>query len=247
MMRATLGLALLVACQSAAHRPRPRGRADARAAAVAHAMLAALGGDDALSKVERIEFDFAVVTNGSKTHSVRHRWDVAKHTDEVTWRSRDGKALRARVDLSTKRGEAWKNRVKLGGDEAREALSDAFGRWTNDTYWLLAPYKVRDPGVRLTSEGEETVGGKTTDVLRLRFDHVGLTPGDTYRMYVDRESKRVVRWDFVLENEPAGAEPHGWTWTDWKRHGPLWLATDRVRDGGTTVLRMENLRVTPRS
>lgn len=245
-MNRLLVLVLGLACSSREPpRPRPRGRADARAAAVADQVLERLGGADALSKVSRITFDFAVVTKGAKTHSVHHAWDVAHRSDEVTWRSRDGKALRAKVDLRTKEGDAWKNRAKLAGAERREALDDAFARWTNDTYWLLAPYKIRDPGVVLTHEGEEAVDGKPVDVLRLRFENVGLTPGDTYRMYVDRASHLVVRWDFVLEGESG--EPKAWNWTEWRAHGPIWLAGDRVRDGGETIIRMEGLSVVPRS
>ena len=59
----------------------------------------------------------------------------------------------------------------LEGAELSEYLTLATRVWTGETYWLLAPYKLRDPGAILTYEGEETEGG----VVR---DQSGLPAGD---------------------------------------------------------------------
>ena len=48
-------------------------------------------------------------------------------------------------------------------------LDDAHGAWINDSYWLVMPYKLLDPGVRLRHLGERTTSeGETADVLGAR-------------------------------------------------------------------------------
>ena len=56
-----------------------------------------------------------------------------------------------------------------GGAKPRSSLERAYGAWVNDTYWLLMPYKLRDPGVNLAYDGEETLDGQTYDKLLLTF------------------------------------------------------------------------------
>ena len=46
----------------------------------------------------------------------------------------------------------------------------------NDAYWLLMPYKMRDPGVVLTLAGAEKKGEDAWDKVLLTFEGVGLTP-----------------------------------------------------------------------
>lgn len=85
----------------------------------------------------------------------------------------------------------------------RKILETGYGRFINDTYWLLMPLKMRDPGVNLDYEGEKTIGKQTYDVVKLTFDNVGLTPGDTYWVYVNRETHLIDRWEYILEGEAS--------------------------------------------
>ena len=45
--------------------------------------------------------------------------------------------------------------------EAEEVPGEAYGTWVNDTYWLLMPYKMKDPGVMLAHDGEPKEGNAT--------------------------------------------------------------------------------------
>ena len=75
------------------------------------------------------------------------------------------------------------------GEEKKKLLETAYGRFINDTYWLLAPWKVFDPGVHRDFDGEKTgPDGALCDVIRLSFDNVGLTPKDVYWLWVTREA-----------------------------------------------------------
>ena len=113
-----------------------------------------------------------------------------------------------------------------------EAALKAWGGFVNDSYWLIAPCKVNDPGVSraVTEDG----------ALTLSFDAVGLTPGDQYTLRVD-EVGRVTGWSFVLQSEREG----DFTWTQHQDFGPLNLSLHRATADGGTVIRFEGVSVSP--
>jgi DNA-binding beta-propeller fold protein YncE len=117
----------------------------------------------------------------------------------------------------------------------------AYGRFINDTYWLLMPWKWLDDGVNLTYEGERQVDGRTYDVVLLTFDTgVGLTSGDRYWGFVSRETGLMDRWEYVLQKEdgsPGDGAPTAWTWGGWRdAGGGVRLATRKERIGGEKPL-----------
>ena len=160
-------------------------------------------GGDQWGKVSRIRFTFNVIgADGKPAMVAAHDWDVRRGTDTVNWQ---GKTVT--VDLNGKHDE---------GD-----AKAAFGRWTNDSYWLLMPTKLLDGGVKLESKGQQDVEGKKYDVLHMSFEHVGMTPGDQYNLYVDPETHLVQRWDYM----PAPEKKTTGTWEDYQQFGPLKLST----------------------
>jgi hypothetical protein len=129
-------------------------------------------------------------------------------------------------NLADKTGQVWLNGQPVQGERAKELLENAYGAWINDTYWLLMPYKLKDPGVTLSYAGEEKGDGGTWDKLLLTFDSVGLTPKDKYWVYVNRDSHLVDRWDYVLKGEKV--PPTTWEWKKWDRHGKVMYSSERV-------------------
>ncbi len=115
-------------------------------------------------------------------------------------------------------------------------LERAYGRFINDTYWLLMPVKMMDPGVTRTYVADSSMGGM--DVLRLSFDAVGLTPGDQYWVYVDKNTGRVERWAFLLQGHPRDHVPQPIRWTDYKSFqtpaGTIELSERKTRNGSVT-------------
>ncbi len=131
--------------------------------------------------------------------------------------------------------------------EARDAqLKNAYGRFINDSYWLLAPWKIFDPGVRLAYDGEKPcpdgTGGGSCDVLKVWFENVGLTPKDIYWLWITREGRRMVAWQYLLNG--AEEAPTMALWKDWKNYGGILLATEKPMVGKPAVIRFENLSVT---
>lgn len=185
---------------------------------IAGQVLEALGGKEAWDQTRFIRFSFA----GRRTH----HWDKWTGRHRLEGQTPEGKPYVVLSNLNTKEGGAWIDGQKAEGDQKKEWLERAYGAWINDTYWLLMPYKLRDPGVRLSLAGEEKQDGKTWDKLLLSFDKVGLTPKDRYWVYVNRESGLVDRWDYILKGEAK--PPSTFTWEGWKAYGRIKLPNDHV-------------------
>ncbi len=195
------------------------GAADAKAAQVADHLMQALGGKQAFDKVRYLRFRFAGFRN--------HHWDKWTGRHRVEFTNRGGEHFVFLENVNTREGRGWKNGVELTGAEAKEGLERAYGTWINDTYWLLAPYKLRDPGVNLSYAGEETLDGKVYDKLHLTFDSVGLTPKDQYWMWVNRDTGLVDQWSYILQDFAPDRPATVWKWTDWKSYGGIKLASGR--------------------
>lgn len=212
-----------------------RGTADERSAAVAERLMTALGGRETWDRTRFISFGFA----GRRSHW----WDKHTGRHRLEGQDREGRRYVVLHDVVSREGRAWLDGEPLEGDPLAEMLENAYGAWINDTYWLAAPYKLRDPGVRLAWEREETIDGRTHDVVRLEFGEVGLTPGDRYWMFVDRDSGLVSRWAYVLEHQPADAEPTVWRWEGWQRYGEVMLTPERYRMGDDRNLSLAPIAV----
>jgi hypothetical protein len=188
-----------------------------------------LGGAEAWEATRYLVFEFAGVR--------RHWWDryTGRHRLEGTTEEGEHYVVLHDVHDAGESGRAWVSGEAVVSDRADELVRSAYAAWVNDSFWLISPFKLRDPGVRLERAGEETVDGVTYDKLHLSFENVGLTPGDQYWMYVHPETGRVERWAYVLESQEP--PPTVWEWLDWERYGPgILLSSRRVREGDGRTL-----------
>jgi hypothetical protein len=183
---------------------------DAKAQQLAHDVWKASGGEN-WPKITRLQFTFVVEQDGNERARVVHDWDVRKGTDHVKWK---GKEVTA----------------SLANPPQDEEGKAAYARWVNDSYWLLAPLKVLDPGVKLAHEGTKEIDGTACEVLRLSFDQVGLTPTDQYVLYIDPQTKLLRAWDFVAD---SGKVTSG-TWEKYEDFAGLQLATEH-KFGGSMI------------
>ncbi len=153
----------------------------------------------------------------------RHVWD--KWTGRIRFEQGDLTVLMNVVD---KNGRAWQSRVEVTeADSLDILLQKGYRAWINDSYWMFMPYKLKDSGVTLKHKGVgTTIDGAPADILTLTFDGVGVTPQNKYDVYVDRNSKQVVQWDFfsaATDTESRFQIP----WANWQPHGRIWLSADR--------------------
>jgi hypothetical protein len=212
-----------------------RGAADPEAAALAERVLEALGGEAAWREARFLRFGFA----GRRQHA----WDRATGRHRVEGETQEGEEYVVIHDLDTREGRVWVAGEEVTGERATELLENAYGAWVNDTYWLLMPYKLRDPGVTLAHGGTREIEGTEYGVLTLSFAGVGLTPGDRYWAYVHPQSGQMDYWAFRLESMPADAEPVLWRWADWQTHAGIRLASRREQVGGDRALELSPIEV----
>ena len=189
----------------------------AKAQQLATDLWKASGGEN-WAKVKEVHFTFAVEQEGKPLFSAQHVWNVAGGTDEVKWKDKQGKDHQVTASLTT----------PPSNDEGKAG----YARWVNDSYWLLAPLKIRDRGVNVEAGGPKDLNGVTCETMRLKFDKVGLTPSDQYIFYVDPKTKLPVAWDYIPESG-TGIQA---TWEKFQTFGGLNLATEHNFNGKTIKL-----------
>ncbi len=207
---------------------------DEAAIVTADRLLSALGGAEAWAATRNLVFTFAVARGDTELTRRTHFWDRVSGRHRVEGIDRNQNAFVVIHNLA----DSTLMLATVGGEPVEEPERRALIRehaqamWVNDTYWLLMPYKLKDPGVHLAYEGTKSEGDRTWDVIHMRFDRVGLTPGDQYWAYVNRETGLMDRWAFRLESMPPDAEPRQFDWMNWRRYGRILLSDAKVAVGG---------------
>lgn len=208
---------------------------ETRARLLAEQSFEAMGGRDAFAATRYFRFNFF----GFRTH----HWDSHSGDHRLEGKTRDGDSYVVLHNINSKKGSAWLNGEPLADDALGEWLERAYGAWVNDVYWLLMPYKLLDPGVNLTYDGEETLDGVVYDKVLLTFESVGLTPGDRYWAYLNRETGLMDRWAYFLEDWKEDQKPTQWLWTDWDRYGKILLSPRRFNPDGEREALLSDLAV----
>lgn len=220
---------LLLLSLASAPRTARAAEGDPAALELAQHVIEALGGAERWEALRGLRWSFGAEVNDTLRNERRHAWD--KHTGwhRVEGRTRDGGTFCFIHNIHTGEGQAWMNGHTIEGDSLATLLARAKSLWINDTYWMLMPYKLLDPGVHLTLEKPVTENGVTYDRLALSFEAgIGETPDDRYWVWIERGTHRVHRWEMVLTGrEPP---PVAYTWEGWEEHAGLWFPTAHRRD-----------------
>jgi hypothetical protein len=229
MKRTHAILLVLLTCLAPVPGRAATADSDPRAVKVAEDVMHALGGHERWNALPGLRWSFGASRHDTVLTSRRHAWNKLTGQHRVEGRMRDGSPFVIVHALGdSTRGAAWVNGHAIEGDSLRKLVRRAHAMWVNDSYWFLMPYKMLDPGVHL---GLEAAGADTLanmDCVTLRFDQVGLTPGDRYWVFVNRRTHRVERWNAWLQGQPGPASMLS-TWEGWEPHDGLWFPT-RHRD-----------------
>lgn len=222
--------------------PRAMGEADAKAAAVAKQLSDAMGGQRTWDVLPYFRFDFVVVRDGKEVARFKHWWDKRNGRCRVEGPDDKGRTVTAIFTLKDKKGKSFTEGI-VDTDPANIAgiIQNGYERWVNDTYWIIMPFKLRDPGTHLKYVRlQKGRGGSDHDVLQLSFNAgVGLTPGDKYTLYVNRSTHLLDRWQMMLQGRKP--PPDASTWEGWTQVGPVKLALMHKLQGKPVEIRFDNV------
>jgi hypothetical protein len=209
------------------------GASDQAALVLVDKMIEAMGGSAAWQNARYLRFDWVIEREGQPPGVVRHLWDRLEDRYRVEWQDRDGKQLVALFYVSTRTGTIYVNGEPARDEDAQKYLDLAYGRFINDTYWLLMPWKLKDPGVNLRYVGPTQVDGQPYQLLHASFEAVGLTPGDQYWAYINPKTHVMDRWAYFLESfegTPSLEKATSWNWRRWEDvGGGVRLAREKLR------------------
>ncbi|WP_430966913.1 hypothetical protein [Spongiimicrobium sp. 2-473A-2-J] len=202
LARALLGLGILLLFTYAVlyvlcHEPRPELEASFEADMLANKMLKAVG-NEAYKNTRYLEWSFR---NGAH----QFLWDKTKGVAQVTWS--DKKVV---LDLNdTAKSMAYQNTGLVRGDRAEKLIKKATALFNNDSFWLVAPFKVFDPG---TQRGVVLMEDGSRGLL-VTYSSGGDTPGDTYlwKLRQDGFPESYQMWVSII---PIGGVEA--SWDDWQ-------------------------------
>ncbi|WCO00334.1 hypothetical protein [Psychroserpens ponticola] len=151
---------------------------------------------DAYKATDFIEFTFK-----NRHH---FKWNKTKNTCEVYWKN-----IKVDLDLvNHDNSNVFINELEYKQPDAHDYIHKAEGYFNNDTFWLVAPYKVFDEGV--TRKLVKTESNR--DALLVTYNSGGSTPGDSYLWHFDDSGKpkSFQLWVDILPINGLEA-----SWTDW--------------------------------
>ena len=178
--------------------PRPQGISGDEADALAKEMQTALN-QSAYDSVKVLRWNFKGMH--------QYVWDKANETVEVSWAE-----TRVELNLKTMSGVVYvSENLKSDEGEVKQAISYFY----NDSFWVVAPYKLFDDGVvRSVVDTEE---GRA---LMVTYTSGGVTPGDAYLWFLDEKGfpYKYKMWVSII---PVGGLE--FTWEQWKQYDNVWL------------------------
>lgn len=204
---------------------------DSKAIEIADEVMESMGGKRNWDQTRHISWHFF--------DSRKHFWD--KHTGDVRIEALNND-LKILMNINTMEGRVFKDGSEVTqADSLNKYLEQGKKYWINDSYWLLMPYKLKDPGVTLKYLGEETLeDGSETDVLKLTFEDVGVTPENKYLVYVDQDKKLVTQWAFFRQASQDSPD-FKTSWDNYNRYGNILISSQRGERSMSNIATYESL------
>ena len=174
------------------NKPIPTGESGPEADALAYRMLDALNYKN---------FDNTKILEWSFRGDHHYKWDKEKEIVTVTW---DNTIVH--LDLITPQSSiAEVNNVKTNYEETQVLIEKAQNYFNNDSFWLVAPFKVFDRGTeRYLVDMEDG-----SEALLVTYTQGGDTPGDSY-LWIIEPSGRPKSFKLWTKIIPIGGVEASW-------------------------------------
>lgn len=190
---------------------------DFQATLLADKVMNAMGGRKAWDDTRYLSWTFF----GNR----KHIWDKASGDVRIEDPSRK---LTILMNINSKQGKVQLDGMEFNNPDSVSKYLDLGNRmWINDSYWLVMPFKLKDSGVTLYYLGEDTTEtGIRSDLVKLTFDNVGVTPENFYDLWIDIDTKLIMQWAYypsMESQDPSFITP----WDNYKKYGGILLADGR--------------------
>ncbi len=202
------------------HKPRPEVNFSEEAERLAQKMARAMN-KEAWDSTRYIRWEFF-----DQHH---YLWDKQRNFVEVKWKN-------IKVQLFTKSvtGIVYRKNRILTQKEASEYIKKAWAFFCNDSFWLIAPLKIFDPGTERSIVNLEN--GKKG--LLVSYTSGGVTPGDAY-LWILNDKGIPEGWKMWVSVLPVGGL--NIRWENWKTFtGGSKIAT--TRRAGPFRMHFENVQ-----
>lgn len=179
------------------HEPLPKGNSNTEADTLAHKMLNALN----YQKYKDTQFIEWTYRNGSN----QYKWDKENGVVEVKW---DDYVVQLNL-VDTKNSKVTKSGKHISHQKENKAVAKALKMFNNDSFWLVAPYKMFDAG---TTRSIVILDDGSSGLL-VSYSKGGTTPGDHYLWKLNSGGfpNSFKMWVKII---PIGGIEA--TWDDWK-------------------------------
>ncbi len=214
-----LGLIIIYAIYN---EPLPEGKTSAKADAIAQNMLKRLN-HEAYKNTRFIEWTFAKANH-------HYKWDKENGKVQVKW-----KEIMVNLNLnSPSKSIVLNGTLKIIGTEKEKLIQKALDYFNNDSFWVVAPFKVFDDGV--SRKLVELDDGK--DGLLVTYNSGGSTPGDSY-LWKLQDNGFPESYQMWVKIIPIGGLEA--SWDDWQvmESGAFLPSSHKL---GPVDIRIDNLR-----
>lgn len=201
----------------------PAGQSGTKADEVAQQVMARLN-KPAFDQIPYLQWEF--FRAGQK-----YFWDKKNNQAIIEWG--DNKVI---MNLDSQMAKSFISDAEQTGPEHEKLKDKAWSNWCNDSFWMIAPFKLFDPGT--TRELVEVTDGKPgSQGLKITYNSGGTTPGDSYLWYLD-ENLRPYKYKMWTKILPVkGMES---SWSGWEGHGGATFSTTHTLLG--KEVSMKNLK-----
>ena len=171
----------------------PEGKTGKEADELAHKMLNAIN-HETFKNTETLKWSFR--------NKHFYTWNKQEDIVHISW---------AQYKVTLNLNNPKNSDVYIDGKlkENKEIIEEAQGYFNNDSFWLVAPHKIFDPGTE-----RSIVKHNDKDALLITYTSGGTTPGDSYLWILDENyyPTSYKMWTSIIPIDGVEA-----SWSDWKK------------------------------